>query len=302
MSFAGNVKDELTKHYSTARHCQLAELAAMYDFSRGEGSALIETESLRVAKKCFTLLKKTYNMYCGVSSDEVESYKDGNIYRFTADEAECDKIVSALTSPAITQKSCCRRAYLRGAFLCAGSVSDPAKSYHLEYVCQSEKKACEIRDMLGSFSIESKIIQRKRNFVVYIKEGSGIVEVLNVIEAHVALMEFENSRILKEMRNSVNRRVNCETANISKTVSAAVRQIEDIEFVMRMPEYKSLPEQLREIAELRLSYPNVSLKELGELCKPEVGKSGVNHRLRRLSEIAEKYREKEEQHYDEKRG
>ena len=139
---------------------------------------------------------------------------------------------------------------------------------------------------MGSFDIPAKEIVRKNHEVVYLKEGSLIVEALNVMEAHVALMEFENSRILKDMRNSLNRRVNCETANIGKTVTAAVRQAEDIRTVMGMPGYKSLPAGIKQIAQLRLQYPDASLKELGELCDPPIGKSGVNHRLRKLSEMA----------------
>ncbi len=124
--------------------------------------------------------------------------------------------------------------------------------------------------------------------MVYVKEGAHIVDLLNVMEAHTALMNLENVRIVKEMRNSVNRQVNCETANISKIVNAAVRQIEDIRLIQKNKGIESLPEHLKEIALLRLAYPDAPLKELGMYLNPPVGKSGVNHRLRRISEIAEK--------------
>ncbi len=143
-------------------------------------------------------------------------------------------------------------------------------------------------DILKSFDIKAGTIIRKNHPVVYIKEGSMIVEALNVMEAHVALMDFENSRILKEMRNSLNRRVNCETANIGKTVTAAVKQTEDIKAVMGTPRYRSLPDGIKQIAELRLKYPDASLKELGQMCDPPIGKSGVNHRLRKLAAFVEK--------------
>ena len=162
----------------------------------------------------------------------------------------------------------------------------------MEIVCQSKERADEIRELLGTFEIEAKQVVRKNHYVVYLKEGSQIVDTLNVIGAHVALMDFENSRILKDMRNSVNRRVNCETANIGKTVSASVRQAKDIELVMQSEHYKELPDTLKEMAKIRLHNPNVSLKELGELMDPPIGKSGVNHRLRKLSEIADKLRAK----------
>ncbi len=138
--------------------------------------------------------------------------------------------------------------------------------------------------------MEAKIVQRKKSYVVYLKEGSQIVDILNIMEAHVSLMNMENVRILKEMRNSVNRQVNCETANINKTVSAAVKQVEDINYIKSMRGLDSLPDNLKEIALIRLQYPQAPLKELGTFLEPPVGKSGVNHRLRRLCEMAEEIR------------
>ena len=137
---------------------------------------------------------------------------------------------------------------------------------------------------------ETKIIFRKKYYVVYLKEGACIVDLLNVCEAPVSLMKLENLRILKEMRNSVNRRVNCETANIAKTVNAASRQMEDIEYLEVHYGFQNLPESLQQMAEIRLEHPDMSLKELGECFDPPIGKSGVNHRLRKLSELADKLR------------
>ena len=134
---------------------------------------------------------------------------------------------------------------------------------------------------------------RKRYYVVYIKEGNQIVDMLNVIEAHLSLMEFENIRILKEMRGNVNRQVNCETANINKTVSAAVKQINDIVYIRDTIGFESLPAGLSEIARVRLEKPEATLKELGEYLEPPVGKSGVNHRLRKLCDLAESLRDRE---------
>ena len=148
------------------------------------------------------------------------------------------------------------------------------------------QQAEQLQNTMNGFEVDAKIVVRKKNHVVYVKEGAHIVDLLNVMEAHVALMNLENVRIMKEMRNSVNRQVNCETANISKTVNAAVRQIEDIEYIRAKKGLESLPDNLKEIALLRLEYPDVSLKELGTYLDPPVGKSGVNHRLRRITEIA----------------
>ena len=144
---------------------------------------------------------------------------------------------------------------------------------------------------MGTFDLDAKIVMRKKYYVVYVKEGSQIVDILNVMEAPIALMELENIRILKEMRNSVNRQVNCETANINKTVAASVKQMRDIEYIRDTIGFESLPENLEQMAQARLLKPDATLKELGEALDPPVGKSGVNHRLRRLSEIAEKLRD-----------
>lgn len=177
----------------------------------------------------------------------------------------------------------------------SGSISDPEKGYHFEIVCADEQKAQQLQEIICSFQIDAKIVRRKKSYVVYVKEGAQIVDMLAIMEANVALMNLENIRILKEMRNSVNRKVNCETANINKTVNAAVKQIEDIKLIQRKVGFQSLNEGLAEIAELRLQYPEATLKELGMMLTPQVGKSGVNHRLRKLSGIADELRENKEE-------
>lgn len=299
MSFSGNVKEELAAHISSARHCQLAELAALLLFSastcEGNMHLRLDTENEAVVRKCFTLLRKTFNIETVMQGKE----------RLIPDDALEGKVIQALhlnrtddrglnlTEPVnvlLIKNSCCARAYLRGAFLSVGSMSDPKKSYHLEFVCNEKMQAVQLQTVLQEFQIEAKIIRRKKYNVVYLKEGSGIVDLLNVMGAHVSLMNLENLRIVKEMRNSVNRRVNCETANISKTVTAASKQIEDILLIRDKYGFENLPDNLRQMAEIRLEYPDAALKELGEYLEPPVGKSGVNHRLRRLSEIADKIR------------
>ena len=155
----------------------------------------------------------------------------------------------------LTQQSCCKRAFIRGAFLASGSISDPEKGYHFEIVTQDERKATHLQEIICSFQIDAKIVLRKKSYVVYVKEGAQIVDMLAIMEANVALMNLENIRILKEMRNSVNRKVNCETANINKTVNAAVKQIEDIRLIEQKKGFHNLNEGLAEIAELRLQYP-----------------------------------------------
>ena len=173
----------------------------------------------------------------------------------------------------------------------SGSVSDPEKNYHAEFVCADEEKSIQLRDIINSFELDSKIIKRKEHYVVYLKEGEQIADLLNVMGAHISLLDMENVRILKDMRNNINRKVNCETANLNKTIAASVKQIEDIEFIRQNYGLGYLPKVLEDMASLRLQYPEVSLKELGEMVEPKVGKSGVNHRLRKISSIAEGLRE-----------
>lgn len=171
-----------------------------------------------------------------------------------------------------------------------GSISDPEKGYHLEFACTDEALAKQLKDLICGFDIEAKIVARKKYFVVYIKEGSGIVDLLNVCEAPKALMNLVNVRILKGISNSVNRRVNCETANLAKTVTASSKQRADIEYIRDHYGIYNLPDNLRYVAEVRLEYPDATLKELGEYLDPPVGKSGVNHRLRKICEFADKLR------------
>ena len=201
-----------------------------------------------------------------------------------------DPKTSANMAPPYREKTCCKRAFIRGAFLEAGSITDPNKSYHFEIVCRTMEQAEQLQQLMNGFETEAKIVERKGHYVVYLKEGSQIVDMLNVMEAYISLMNLENVRILKEMRNSVNRKVNCETANISKTVNAAVKQLEDIELIRSKLGLDQLPQNLREMALIRLEYPEAALKELGNYLTPPVGKSGVNHRLRKLAEIAEDLR------------
>ncbi|MCR5831528.1 MAG: DNA-binding protein WhiA [Lachnospiraceae bacterium] len=292
MSFSGNIKDELERVNAPSRHCQLAELAAIYDFcgkgsGESDGKIVISSENELAVRKVFTLLKKTFNMYKDYAAGKVPYSKTGQQYRLEIEDVrEADRVRSAIKVTEESMRSCCRRAYIRGAFLAAGSVNDPEKSYHLEIVCQDERVAHFLAELLESFEISAKITLRKKYHVLYVKDGTKIVEMLNVMGAHVGLMDFENMRILKEMRNSVNRKVNCETANIGKTVTAAQRQIDEIRYLMSIDAYKQLPMELKEMAQLRISHPEATLEELGKLCDPQLGKSGVNHRLRRLSRMA----------------
>jgi len=316
MSFSGKVKEELSRQVPSARHCQIAEITAIITMcgriligADDTLSVVIHTENLAVARKYFTLIKKTFNISTEISIRQNTVLKKSRVYTVVIRKHEDSiRVLSAskliddmgeiredlsLVSNRIVQSSCCKRAFIRGAYLAAGSMSDPNKSYHFEIVCTTEAKAEQLRDIIGSFGLDARVVFRKRHYVVYLKEGSGIVDMLNVMEAHVALMQLENVRIVKEVRNSVNRRVNCETANINKTVSAAVKQIEDIKLIDTAIGLNNLPDSLKELAELRVMNPDASLIVLGGMLVPPVGKSGVNHRLRKIAQIADEIRENE---------
>ena len=288
MSFSSEVKAELARQNDSKRHCQLAELAALIYFgckisqdTKGGYEVEVTSENPFVARKYFTLLKKTYIINGNVESKALQAVK-------ILDENGSLSGMWEEVNPVLIKRNCCRRAYLRGAFLCLGSMSDPHKGYHLEFVCEYESWAEQIRQVIGSFDLEAKIIKRKKYYVVYLKEGEGIVDLLNVMGAHRLLMELENLRVEKEVRNSINRQVNCEAANITKTVTAASKQIEAILYLQKHYGLSNLPDNLRQMAETRLEHPESSLQELGGYLNPPVGKSGVNHRLRKISEIAEK--------------
>ncbi len=289
MSFSAEVKAELEKVIPGSRHCQLAELAAIVHFDGGivtrekeKTEIVLHSENDVAFRKYFTLLKKTFI----IGTDTAKVLQALKLF----DGEKQIRTLKEGVNPVLVKNSCCRRAYLRGAFLCIGSMSDPQKSYHLEFVCEWETQALQIQEMIRSFDLDARIVKRKRYHVVYLKEGAGIVDLLNVMGAHLSLMNLENLRIEKEMRNSINRQVNCETANIAKTVNAANKQIADIELLEKHYGFSNLPENLREMAMVRLAYPESSLQELGGYLNPPVGKSGVNHRLRKLSEIADRIR------------
>lgn len=312
MSFSGSVKEELLGCIDNARHCRIAEVAAILAFDgeivrlpSGEIDLRVSSENESLVRKYFTLLEKTFTMENSVSIDDRITKKNN---RFVVELEEPDSAVKilqavkllgndrtpqvsdALVNQMVVQRNCCRRAFIRGAFLCAGSISDPEKFYHFEIVCGSKAKAVQLMELIQSFEVDAKIVQRKKYYVVYVKEGAQIVELLGIMGAGVSLMNLENVRILKDMRNTVNRKVNCETANINKTVNAAVKQVEDILYIRDTAGLDSLPENLEETALLRLEYPQASLKELGALLSTPVGKSGINHRLRKICSIANELR------------
>ncbi len=330
MSFSTKVKEEIAKHSSHSRHCQIAELLALLlatgevIFDDGQVRLIMRPENPLIGDKICRLIdqlfekKIEYVRYpkCIEIQDDsmvekvLQMVKLSDYVDYMEEDWLDDDELSGIDEDEIVyvsshgvslqnchfpkqvvQKDCCKKAFVRGIFLAAGSVNDPQKAYHFEIVVHNREMAQSVQEVIKSFSLDAKIVKRKKYYVVYLKEGSMIVDILNVMEAYVGLMDMENVRILKDMRNDINRRVNCETANIKKTVNAARRQIEDIEYIERTKGLRYLNDSLRSLAEIRLEEPDANLAELGQMLNPPVSKSGVNHRLRKISSIANALRE-----------
>lgn len=307
MSFAAQTKKELTLIQSDDC-CEKAELSALI---RMNGSVQltnqrvvldISTENAAIARRIYSLLKKKFNVHIELLVRKKMRLKKNNVYMVRIPNQVQDilselRIVSEgfMFTPGIDEElipdECCQRAYLRGAFLAGGSVNNPeGSSYHLEISSMYEEHCHALCDLANQFDLNARCIERKKGFVLYIKEGEKIIDLLSLIGAHQALLRFEDVRIMKDMRNSVNRLVNCDTANLNKTIGAAVRQIENIRLIQKEIGLENLPEKLREVAEVRMQNPDINLTEVGELLKGTVSKSGVNHRLRKIDEMAEKIR------------
>lgn len=185
------------------------------------------------------------------------------------------------------------KAVLRGIFMASGAINNPNKKYHLELFVRTKENAKFINYITEQFDIKTKVLKREKNYSVYIKDGEAISNFLALIGANKSVLNFEEVRVVREMKNNVNRIVNCETANLNKIINVAVAQIEDIKYLKEKKKFKDLPENLQEIAKVRLENPDMSLAQLGQLLENPIGKSGVNHRLKKISQIAEELREEQ---------
>ena len=307
MSFSNNVRDELAHIIPAKTCCKRAELAALLalrgEIVAGEGEAttlLMESENAVAARKVFRLLKDVCGLQATVCVVERKRFQQKRFYLAQVELLDRDlqrmealglidekaNVIRELDGK-ITAKNCCKRSYLRGMFMCKGFVNRPEANYHLEIVFNDSRMARDIKKLLRKLDLEARIGERKNNLIVYIKDSEKIVDFLRLIGASKALLDFENVRIIKSMRNQVNRQVNCETANLGKTIDASVRQVELIELLIAKPGIHKIPAQLRELALLRIDYPDSTLKELGALMDPPLTKSGVAYRMRKLENFAE---------------
>lgn len=334
MSFSSSTKNEISLKYSKSLHCNIAELIAIMNICcenvtfHNKKYIIFHIDNLEVMKKCFTILQNSFNIIGEVSIKsfinnrsikdnsnrhiaKLKSYtiivrKQSDVFRLLEYKNDLEVTTDWHKNSILLGSQGSIKSYIRGTFLCNGSITDPNKNYHMEFVFTDLELANNFAQLFQVFDITPKIIFRQRtsklstykdsnnirknHVVVYIKDSNHIADILKIIGASVALLEFENIRILKEMRNDINRKVNCETANINKVVNASVKQVEDILFIKNTIGIDSLPNNLREIAFLRLEYQDTSLKDLGTYLEVPVGKSGVNHRLKKLRIIADEIR------------
>ena len=307
MSFASEMKNELTR-IEVDDDCAKAELSAVIrmngnlSISNQQFVINVQTENAAIARRIFSLIKKCFGVEVELLVRKKMKLKKNNIY-ISRIKVKAKEILDELgilqdgmfkqeIDKSILKNDICKRSYLRGAFLAGGSVNNPeTSSYHLEIFSLYEEHSADLTALMNQYELNSKQLERKKGYISYLKEAEKISDFLSLIGGYQALLKFEDVRIIRDMRNSVNRLVNCETANLNKTVSAAMKQVESIQLIDKEIGIDNLPDRLREVARLRIDNQDVSIKELGEMVSTgKISKSGINHRLRKLNEMADKIR------------
>lgn len=307
MSFSNEVRNELARIIPDKGCCIKAELSALMAVNgtaveTGTGDILLRTvaENAATARKIYKLFKEAYQLQAAVKVIRQRRFNKQHVYEVESllrpDKSWIMNELNlafeqgkrkSVNNRRLLRKNCCKRAYLRGIFLNRGFVNRPEVDYHLEIVVNDRWLAAEIQELLDKFALEARGIERKNNLVLYIKESEKIADFLRVVGASKALLDYENVRIIKSMRNEVNRQVNCETANLGKTIDASLRQLELIKGLTDTDGLEILPSHLRELALARITYPDYSLKELGAAMNPPLSKSGVAYRMRKLEQYIE---------------
>ena len=307
MSFTAEVKEELSRIEPSRQCCQKAELSALMRIEgtlhltgREHFRVEIATETAPVARKTIKLLHGLYDLKTELTVRRSVLHKTNNYLITVPGQAKLSSSLAELgildekksltigILPRVVKRDCCAISYLRGAFLGGGFVADPHGDFHFELTAESEQMAEDLSELMDRFDVGGKVTKRRGLYTVYLKGAEPIVTFLALVGAHRALLRTEDVRIVKSMRNDVNRLVNAETANLVKTADAAAGQLDAIATLEESRGLGSLPPALRELAELRLEHPDVSLRELGELADPPLSKSAVYHRVRRIEELARK--------------
>lgn len=312
MSFAGETKNELSRVEVEKKCCMLAEISGFLRVSGsirlaglGKLRLVVTTENPAVARHYKRLIKEYFQVDTELEVEDCPPPKKGHQYSLTiGPEMRSEQILretgillvregnnyisDGIYSDLIRTK-CCRKAYMRGIFMGAGTMNDPEKSYHLEFVCNSRNLANDLKKLINTFvDLTAKVVERKEQYIVYMKKAEYISDTLGLMGAHTQMLEFENVRIKKELMNETVRITNCDSANTDRTLDASQKQIENIRKIERLKGLDALPEKLKQAALMRLEYPEANLTQLGELMDPPMKKSGINNRLRKIEEIANK--------------
>lgn len=310
MTFSSSVREELAHINIEKKCCALSELAALIRTSASveilQNSKLcirFDTENPPTARRIFNIIKFLYSDLCEVSARKIDKLRNGHSYMIRLKNH--DNVLKMLKDTGMMKDNenifsmskdipkdmlisrCCTKAFLRGCYLGCGSMSDPKKSYHLEFSVHEETVAKSICSLLHVFELNARITRRKTMHVVYIKEAENIISLFSLIGAHSSLLKMENILILKNVYNNVNRAMNFENANSNKSIDASQNQIKNIKKLESAGKLKLLTPSLRQAAELRIEHPEFTLSELSEFLGG-ITKSGINHRLRRINEIADK--------------
>lgn len=310
MSFSSDVKNEIISSGESTRKQKIACTLGMLCF----GAKLVKdgetvkfrfsTENPKIARKLYTMIKNEFSIMAKLTIHKTPK----NIMYIVAvdDEKYLEELfyitgllkrgesihgfINFKIPSSVVANSACKNSFIKGAFLGGGSVSDPKKNSHLEFVTSHYKLSHDFQKLLSECDLTPKIVVRKSNYVLYFKNSAEVADILIMLDAFDSLMEYHNAKIMKDMRNSINRKMNCDTANLSKTVEASLVQVRAIEKLKSVGALDKLSPQLREVARLRVEHRELSLNELGAMLNPPIGKSGVNHRLRKLVAEAEKYK------------
>ncbi|MBR3697544.1 MAG: DNA-binding protein WhiA [Clostridia bacterium] len=280
MSFSSQIKEELSKlnNFKDKEILKAELLGYMLTWNMKH-----EDEKIVFLTENEYNIERFYRILFNLNIDYEPEIK-GKFFKTILEKSE---VTDGILNLSLNTKNEILRAIVRGTFLATGSINNPEKKYHLEIIFENRKNAEYILNICKDNNVKLKILESKGKTILYIKEGEEISRFLALIGANNAVMSFEDIRIKREMKNNVNRLVNCETSNLNKTINASLKQVNDIKLIKKMNRFSELSEELRIICNLRLEYPEATLKELGEYLNPPLGKSGVNHRMKKIHEIAE---------------
>lgn len=309
MSFSSEIKDEVAKIKVEDYKIILSELAGItpmcgiLNFKNNKISMEYITENAPVARRIFTFLRRSFGFDVEVKNVRSTQLKKNVFIIYISQDESCRLLLDELKyikgasvfminyAPTdLIKTSNEKKAYIRGAFMGSGSITDPKKGYHLEFVSENESNAYFLRDTINEFGLKSKVIMRKEKYIIYIKDSEQISDFLSLIGAYNSVLNYENVRVIKEMRNNVNRIVNCETANLNKTVKSSYDQVEDIKLIEREIGIENLDEDLKAITKIRLENRSMSLNDIANSLEPKLSKSTVNYRFKKLRRIANKLR------------